>query len=101
MEKKMLDIFSYRFFINAIIGAFFASITCGIIGTYVVSKRIVFISGGISHATFGGIGAAYFLNINPVIGAAIFALLSGIGIEYISKMRDVRKDSVIGIIWSF
>lgn len=97
----MLDIFNYKFFLYAISGAFFASVICGIIGTYIVSKRIVFISGGISHASFGGIGIGYFLNINPVIGAAIFAILSGIGIEFLSKRSDVRKDSIIGIVWSF
>ena len=79
----MLELLKYHFFINALLGAIFASITCGIIGTYIVSKRIVFISGGISHASFGGIGLGYYLGINPVLGAVIFALLSGISIEYI------------------
>ncbi len=97
----MLELLKYHFFINALLGAIFASITCGIIGTYIVSKRIVFISGGISHASFGGIGLGYYLGINPVLGAAIFALLSGISIEYISKKSGIRKDSMIGILWSF
>ena len=97
----MFELFKYQFFINSLIAAVFTSLSCGIIGTYVVSKRIVFISGGISHASFGGIGLGYFLGINPIIGAAGFAVISSLGIEFISKKSDLRKDSIIGILWAF
>jgi len=93
--------FQYDFFINAIFAALFASVSCGIVGTYIVSKRKVFISDGITHASFGGIGIGYYLGINPIIGAVIFGILSALGIEYISKKTEVREDSAVGIIWSF
>jgi len=93
--------FHYDFFVNAIFAALFASISCGIVGTYIVSKRKVFISDGITHASFGGIGIGYYLGLNPIIGAVIFGILSALGIEFISKSRDVREDSAVGIIWSF
>ena len=93
--------FHYDFFVNAIFAALFASISCGIVGTYIVSKRKVFISDGITHASFGGIGIGYYLGLNPIIGAVIFGILSAFGIEFISKSRDVREDSAVGIIWSF
>lgn len=95
-----LELFQYSFFINASLGAILTSITCGIIGTYIVSKRIVFISGGITHASFGGIGIGYYFGFNPIVGAMIFSIFSALGIEYMSKKTDVREDSVIAILWS-
>lgn len=97
----MFELFTYDFFSNAVLAALFTSISCGIIGTYIVTKRIVFISGGITHTSFGGIGIGYFLGINPLIGAVVFAILSALGIEYISKKTEVREDSAIAIFWSF
>lgn len=76
------------------------AISCGIIGTYVVSKRIVFVSGGITHASFGGIGIAYFMGFNPIIGAGVFALLTGLGIEGFTRKGNIRNDSVIAMLWS-
>ena len=97
----MENIFQYDFIIKGIIGAVFASITAGLAGTYVVSKRLVFLSGGITHASFGGIGLGYFLGINPVIGAAVFGIMSALGVEYLSVKQKIREDSAIGILWAF
>ncbi|MCK4908105.1 MAG: metal ABC transporter permease [Spirochaetes bacterium] len=96
----MFDFFEYSLFVNSLLAAILASISCGIIGTYIVSRRIVFISGGISHASFGGIGIGYYLGINPLLGAAVFAVLSALGIENISKKTNINRDSAIGILWS-
>lgn len=101
MSTLLIEILSYQFISNALLASIFASITCGIIGTYIVSKRIVFISGGITHASFGGIGIGYYLGMSPMLGAAIFAVLSAIVIEFFTKKTDVRQDSAIGILWSF
>jgi zinc transport system permease protein len=95
------SIFQYEFIIKGILGAVFASITAGLAGTYIVSKRMVFLSGGITHASFGGIGIGYFAGINPVLGAAIFSILSALGIEYLSVRQKIREDSAIGILWAF
>jgi zinc transport system permease protein len=95
------SIFQYGFIIKGLLGAIFASITAGLAGTYVVSKRMVFLSGGITHASFGGIGIGYFIGINPVIGAAVFGILSALGIEYLSVKQRIREDSAIGILWAF
>lgn len=94
------ELFHYNFFLNAVIASVLASICCGIIGTYIVARRIVFISGGITHASFGGIGIAWYMGLNPILGAAVFGVLSALGIEWISKKTDVRQDSVIGILWA-
>lgn len=99
--KKMIELLGYRFFVHALLAAVFASITCGFIGTYIVTRRIVFISGGISHASFGGVGIAYYSGFNPIIGAALFSILSAVGIEVFSRNSTLRKDTLIGIMWSF
>lgn len=95
------NIFQYEFIIKGLLGAIFASITAGLAGTYVVSKRMVFLSGGITHASFGGIGIGYFIGINPVIGAAVFGIMSALGVEYLSVKQKIREDSAIGILWAF
>ena len=71
-----MSIFEYTFFQNALAGSLLASIVCGFIGTYIVSRRLVFISGGITHASFGGIGIGVYLGINPILSAMIYAVLS-------------------------
>lgn len=97
----IFELLQFKFFISATIVALLTSISCGIIGTYIVSKRIVFISGGITHASFGGIGLGYFFGINPIVGAVVFSILSALGIEFMAKKTDVREDSAIAIMWSF
>ncbi|WP_406656502.1 metal ABC transporter permease [Methanolobus sp. ZRKC2] len=96
----MLEILQYGFMQNAIIAAILASIACGIIGVYVVVKKIVFISGGISHASFGGIGIGYYLGVNPLYGLIPFSLLSAIVMGLVSKRAKVAEDTIIGILWS-
>ena len=94
-------LFGYQFFRNAVLAAIMTSLLAAMLGTYIVSRKIVFISGGITHASFGGIGMAYFLGINPFMGAAIFSVLSSVGIEWISSRGKIREDSAIAILWSF
>lgn len=97
----MFELFAYDFFINALLASVFTAITCGTIGTYIVSRRIVFISGGISHASFGGVGIGYYLGISPILGAAVFSVLAALGIEAFAKKSELREDSLIGMMWSF
>ncbi len=99
-----VEMFNYPFWRRAIYTGILASVLFGMIGTYVVIKRIVFISDGIAHASFGGIGlaffiSAYFFTLDPLLGAAIFALISAVGIGLMSKEKVQREDTAIGIIW--
>lgn len=91
----------YTFFQNALLGSLLASIACGIIGTYIVTRRLVFISGGITHASFGGIGIGLYTGISPILSAAVFSVLSAFGIEWLSRRNDTREDSAIAIFWTF
>ena len=95
-----MEILSYSFFQNASLGVLFVSIAAGIIGTYVVSRRMVFITGGITHACFGGLGLGFFLGINPIAMAAVFAIAAATGVEWMSTRQNVRQDSAIGVIWA-
>lgn len=98
--SEVFSILEYAFFRNALAAALLTSLLAAMVGTYIVSRKIVFISGGITHASFGGIGMAYFLGLNPLLGAAVFAIFSATGIEWISQKGKVREDSAIAILWS-
>lgn len=98
--ELLTDILSYQFIRYALIAAVCSGITCGLVGSYVVARRTVFLSGGITHASFGGIGLAYFAGFNPLLGAGAFAIASALGIELADRKGHIRQDSAIGIIWS-
>ena len=95
----LADIFEYRYLTNAVIACILSGITCGIVGTYIVARRMVFLCGGITHASFGGLGIAFYLGVNPLLGALVFAILSAVGIEYTSNKTNIREDSAIGLMW--
>lgn len=96
----ILELLHYTFFQHALLGSLFASIACGIIGTYIVTRRLVFISGGITHASFGGIGLGLYAGISPLLSAAVFSILSAFGVEWLSKRKDMREDSAIAVLWT-
>ena len=96
-----MEIFEYEFFRNALIGLSFVSVLSAIIGTYVIVRRLMFVTGGITHSCFGGLGFGYYLGFNPLIMAGIFAVASALGIEWLSTKQKVREDSAISVIWSF
>ncbi len=96
----MLDFWQYEFMRNALYAGLLASVACGIVGVYVVVNRIVFISGGIAHASFGGIGLGFLAGFSPIIGALAFALGSALGIGVITQRTRLPEDTVIGILWA-
>lgn len=94
------DILAYDFIQRALWACLLSGITCGIAGSYIVARRMVFLSGGITHASFGGLGIALYAGFSPTLGALIFAILSSLGIEFASRNGRMREDSAIGIMWS-
>ncbi len=96
----MVEILRYEFMQNAVAATVLASIACGVIGSYVVVKKIGFISGGIAHAAFGGIGIGYYLGVNPLLGLIPFSLFSALGIGLLSKKTKVAEDTAIGAFWA-
>ena len=93
----MDDILQYTFMQHALIGSLLASIACGLVGTYIVTRRLVFISGGLTHASFGGIGLGLYTGMPPILAAAVFAVLSAFGVEWLSKRKEMREDSAIAV----
>ena len=93
------DILQYNYLSNALIACVLSGITCGIIGTYIVARRMVFLCGGITHASFGGLGIAFYFGANPILGATVFAVLSALGIEWSNSRSKIRPDSAIGMVW--
>ena len=100
MMENLMSLLAMNFFRNALLASLLASITCGIIGTYIVSRRIVFISGGITHASFGGIGMGYYMGFDPILGAVMFGIFSALGIEFFTRKADLREDSAIAMLWA-
>ena len=96
----MFEIFQYPFMQRALIAAFLVSIACGVVGSYVVIKRIVSLSGAISHAAFGGVGLGYFLGVNPVLAAIPFSIVSAMAIGGVKQIINISEDTAIGILWS-
>ena len=90
----------YDFFRYAIAGVILISICAAAIGTYIISRRLVAISGGVTHACFGGLGLGYFLGVSPVAMAAAVAVVSSLGVEWASSRFRIREDSAIAVIWA-
>jgi len=96
----MLEVLGFEFFRNALIAGVLASVACGIIGTYVVVRRMVAISGGISHAAFGGIGLGYYLGIDPLAGATGFTVATALGMGALQLRAKQQMDTLIGAVWA-
>lgn len=94
-----MELLQYEFFRNALTGVVLISIACAVIGMYVVTRRMVFIAGGITHTCFGGLGLGYFLGWNPIATAAAFAVAGGLAVQHISRGK-VRQDSAIAVVWA-
>jgi zinc transport system permease protein len=96
----MIEALGYDFMRNALMAGLLVSVACGIMGTYVVVNRIVFISGGVAHAAYGGIGLGYYLGINPVLGAVVFSLAAALGMGAVQRRTRQRADTIIGVMWA-
>lgn len=94
-------ILEYSFVQNALLGSLLASIACGLVGTYIVSRRLVLISGGITHASFGGIGLGVYFGVSPILAAMAFAVASACGVQWMSARGRIREDSAIAVFWTF
>ena len=96
----MFEILQYDFIQNALIAGILISIAAGIIGTLVVVNKITFLTGGIAHSAYGGIGIAIFLGIPVLFGATVFAVITAILIAIITLKNRTRIDAIIGMMWA-
>ena len=96
----MLEILQYDFIQNALISGILISIAAGIIGSLVVVNKITFLTGGIAHSSYGGIGLAIYLGIPVLFGATVFAVITAILIAIITLKNRTRIDAIIGMMWA-
>lgn len=95
-----MELLEYTFFRNALLGILLISIPAAIIGTYIITRRMVAVTGGVTHACFGGLGFGYFLGIDPIAMASVFAVGSSLGVEWLSGHRRIRRDSAVAVVWA-
>lgn len=96
----MLEALSYDFMQNALIAGLLSSIICGIIGALVVVNRVVLLSGGIAHASYGGVGLAFFLGLPMLPVTAVFAVCSALLMALVTRKVKERADAFIGVMWA-
>lgn len=100
MIELQIDFLQYDFMRSALAAGLVASVLCSIIGIYVILNKIVFISDGIAHAAFGGIGFGYFLGMDPLSFGIISAVLTALGIGTVGSRSRVSEDTAIGVFLS-
>ncbi len=96
----MLEALTLPFFQRVLIAGLLASVACGVIGSYVVAKRIASISGGLSHAAFGGVGLGYAAGFPPILGAAGFGLLAALVVGIAQRRFASGLDTLISMVWA-
>jgi zinc transport system permease protein len=107
LSQFLIDLQQYQFLQNAILTGLLASVACGVIGTYVVVRRISYIAGGIAHSVLAGLGAALYLKrvyhwsaLQPIYGAIVVAVVAAIIIGLVSLKARQREDTVISALWA-
>lgn len=100
MESFIEALMAHAFLQNALLGGVMASIGCGIMGSYVVTKRIGFLAGGVSHSALGGVGVALFFGVSPMAGALGAAIAAALLIGWVTLRWKQQEDTLIGAIWA-
>jgi zinc transport system permease protein len=96
----MFEALQFEFMRNALMAGLLASLICGIMGTLVVVNRVVFLSGGIAHASYGGIGLSFFMGWPFMAGTMSFAFAAAIIMAAVTLKAKHRADTIIGVIWA-
>lgn len=96
----MSEAFTLPFFQRVLLAALLASVACGVLGSYVVAKRVSSLAGGISHAAFGGVGIGYLAGFDPMLGAVAFGVLAGLLVGLGYRRLHSGLDTLISMVWS-
>ena len=100
MSEFLSALGQHAFLQTAVIAGLLASLGCGVVGTYVVVKRIAFLAGGIAHSVLGGMGAALYYGVDPLAGALAAAVIAALLIGGIRLTWKVQEDTLIGALWA-
>lgn len=93
-------ILEYQFLQNALYAGSLASIVCGVIGVIIIEKKLIMMSGGIAHTSYGGVGLGYLMGFEPILGAFLFAAAAALGIGFIKRKGGALFDIAIALFWS-
>src|SRR6056297_3653590 len=96
----MIEALQFEFMQNALFAGFFASLICGVVGSFVVVNRLVFLGGGIAHAAYGGIGIAFYFGIPYILGTLGFSLVAALVMTAVVLKAKSRADTFIGVLWA-
>jgi len=96
----MVEALQFEFMRNALLAGVIASIICGVIGSLIVVNRLVFLSGGIAHSAYGGIGLAFFFGWPYMVGAIGFSFIAAMIMAAVSIKSKQRSDTIIGVMWA-
>ena len=96
----MSQFWEYEFMRNAVLAGLLVSLAIGMVGAFVVLNRIVFLAGGIAHATYGGVGLGFLAGFSPVLGAFGFGLASATLLGAVHRRARERSDTLIGVLWA-
>lgn len=96
----MFDLLHMHFMHNAMLAAGMAGIVCAIVGTLVVINRIVFISGGIAHTAYGGVGLSVFFGLTPLFGITLVSIAASLLMAWVTLKAKHRMDTMIGVLWA-
>ena len=100
MSEFVQALMRETFLQHALLAGLLASVGCGVVGTYVVAKRIGFVAGGIAHSVLGGMGIAYFLGASPLVGALVAALVVALIIGWVTLRLRQSEDTIIAALWA-
>src|SRR5947209_3585880 len=98
MMAFFVEPLQYGFFVHGLVAALLVGSLCGLLGVYIVLRRMSYIGHGLAHAVFGGAVASFFLNLNFYVGAGLWGLLSVVLIDKLTARREVNTDAAIGIV---
>lgn len=84
----------------ALIGGVLGSIVCGIISVIILEKKLVLMSGGVAHISYGGIGLGLYAHFSPMLGAIVFSILGSLGVGHFSRRNSENGDVLVGLFWA-
>ncbi len=100
MFDELIKLLGYNIIQNALMASVLASIIAGLIGVIIVEKKLVMMTGGIAHTSYGGVGLGLWLGFEPIIGAFLFSVMAALGIGVINSRLEKLKDVLMAIFWS-
>lgn len=99
LTAYLTDPWASEFMVRSLLALIMVSVVCAVMGSFVVVKGMAFIGDALAHASFGGVAAAFVLGGSIYLGAAVAAILTSLGIVFVSRRAGLRFDTAIGVLF--